>query len=44
MFAMLWQLPVVSPLLLWGSFVFPVYYVILSLVIGRSPRATGMRA
>jgi phosphatidylcholine synthase len=44
MFAMLWQLPAVSPLLLWGSFVFPVYYVILSLAIGRSPKAAGMRA
>jgi phosphatidylcholine synthase len=44
MFAMLWQLPVVSPLLLWGSFVFPVYYVVLSLAIGRSPKVAGMRA
>jgi phosphatidylcholine synthase len=36
---MIWQLPVVLPVLLWGSLVFPVYYVILSLVIGRaSPR------
>ena len=33
--AMLWQLPAVSPLLLWASAVFPLYYVILSLAIGR---------
>jgi phosphatidylcholine synthase len=32
---MLWELPVVSSLLLWGSLVFPVYYVVLSLVVGR---------
>ena len=32
---MLWQLPVVSPRLLWGSLLFPIYYVVLSLVIGR---------
>ena len=31
---MLWQLPVVSPVLLWGSLMFPVYYVVLSLVAG----------
>ena len=35
MLAMLWRLPVVSPLLLWASLVFPVYYLILSLAIGR---------
>jgi phosphatidylcholine synthase len=35
MLAMLWRLPAVSPWLLWASAVFPVYYVILSLVIGR---------
>jgi len=35
MLAMLWQLPVVSPWLLWASAVFPVYYLILSLAIGR---------
>ena len=29
-----WQLPAVSPLLLWGSLVFPAYYVILSLAVG----------
>ena len=34
--AMLWQLPVVSRVLLWMSFVFPLYYLILSLAIGRS--------
>jgi len=32
--AMLWQLPVVSPLLLWLSLVFPLYYLVLSLAIG----------
>jgi phosphatidylcholine synthase len=32
---MLWQLPVISPTLLWGSLLFPVYYVVLSLVVGR---------
>jgi phosphatidylcholine synthase len=31
---MIWQLPVVSQPLLWGSLVFPLYYVALSLVIG----------
>ena len=31
---MVWQLPAVSPALLWGSLVFPVYYVVLSLVVG----------
>ena len=31
---MLWQLPVVSPVLLWGSLIFPIYYVALSLVVG----------
>ena len=31
---MVWQLPVVSPVLLWASLLFPVYYVILSLVVG----------
>jgi phosphatidylcholine synthase len=31
---MLWQLPVVSPMLLWGSLIFPIYYVVLSLVVG----------
>jgi len=35
MLVMLWELPVVSPLLLWGSLLFPVYYVLLSLVVGR---------
>ena len=29
-----WQLPAVSPLLVWGSLVFPAYYVILSLAVG----------
>ena len=37
--AMLWQLPAVSPLLLWASAVFPLYYVILSLAIGRASPA-----
>jgi phosphatidylcholine synthase len=31
---MLWQLPVVTPALLWGSLVFPIYYVALSLAVG----------
>jgi phosphatidylcholine synthase len=35
MLAMLWQLPVVSGVLLWASFVFPLYYVTLSVAIGR---------
>jgi phosphatidylcholine synthase len=29
-----WQLPAVSPPLVWGSLVFPAYYVILSLAVG----------
>jgi phosphatidylcholine synthase len=29
-----WQLPVISPVLLWGSLVFPAYYVALSLAVG----------
>ena len=33
MLIMLWQLPVVTPALLWGSFVFPLYYVALSLLV-----------
>jgi hypothetical protein len=37
---MLWQLPAVSPLLLWGSLLFPAYYVVLSLVVGRRPVRT----
>jgi len=32
---MVWQLPAVSPILLWGSLLFPVYYVVLSLLVGR---------
>jgi len=36
---MLWELPVVSPLLLWGSLLFPIYYVVLSLIVGRKRRA-----
>jgi phosphatidylcholine synthase len=31
---MVWRLPVVSPVLLWGSLIFPIYYVVLSLVVG----------
>ena len=31
---MVWQLPVVSAALLWGSLLFPVYYVVLSLAVG----------
>ena len=32
---MVWQLPVVLPALLWGSLLFPAYYVVLSLIVGR---------
>jgi phosphatidylcholine synthase len=35
---MLRDLPVVSTWLLWGSFVFPVYYVVLSLALGLRTR------
>jgi len=35
MFAIMWQLPVISPLLVWASLVFPAYYLVLSLAIGR---------
>jgi phosphatidylcholine synthase len=35
MLVMLWQYPVVSPGLLLASFVFPVYYAGLSLMVGR---------
>ena len=35
MLAMLWQYPLVSRGLLLASFVFPVYYVVLSIVVGR---------
>ena len=37
---MLRDLPVVSSWLLWGSFIFPVYYVALSLAIGWRSRHT----
>jgi phosphatidylcholine synthase len=37
--AMLWQLPAVSSVLLWASSVFPLYYVTLSVAIGRSSPA-----
>ena len=30
---MIWRLPVISPPLLWGSLLFPAYYVALSLYI-----------
>jgi len=33
---MVWELPAVSPILLWGSLLFPAYYVVLSLLVGRS--------
>jgi phosphatidylcholine synthase len=36
----IWQLPAISPLLLWGSLIFPVYYLGLSLGIG----ALGLRS
>ena len=29
-----WQLPAISAPLLWGSLAFPIYYVVLSLVVG----------
>jgi phosphatidylcholine synthase len=32
---MVWQLPVVSSTLLWGSLLFPLYYVVVSLIVGR---------
>lgn len=38
MVAMLWQLPSVSPPLLWASFAFPAYYVALSLALHRRRR------
>jgi len=38
---MVWQLPAVSPMLLWGSLLFPVYYVVLSLLVGRRRIAAG---
>ena len=31
---MVWQLPAISAPLLWGSLSFPIYYVVLSLVVG----------
>ena len=31
---MVWQLPAISAPLLWGSLAFPVYYIVLSLVVG----------
>ena len=31
---MVWQLPAISAPLLWGSLAFPIYYVVLSLVVG----------
>ena len=31
---MVWQLPAISTALLWGSLVFPVYYVLLSFALG----------
>jgi phosphatidylcholine synthase len=31
---MVWQLPAISPRLLWGSLVFPAYYVAVSLAVG----------
>lgn len=34
MLLMLWQLPVVSPVLLWASMAFPIYYILLSLAVG----------
>jgi phosphatidylcholine synthase len=31
---MVWQLPAISAPLLWGSLSFPIYYIVLSLVVG----------
>jgi phosphatidylcholine synthase len=31
---MVWQLPAISAPLLWGSLAFPIYYIVLSLVVG----------
>ncbi len=33
MLVIIWQLPAVSPLVLWGSLIFPAYYVALSLAL-----------
>jgi phosphatidylcholine synthase len=33
MLVIIWQLPAVSPLVLWGSLIFPAYYLALSLVL-----------
>jgi phosphatidylcholine synthase len=38
MLAMLWQYPAVSPGLLLGSFVFPAYYLVLSITVGYGVR------
>ena len=38
---MVWELPAVSPILLWGSLLFPVYYVALSLLVGRRRISAG---
>ena len=35
MIAMLWLMPEVPPLLFWSSLIFPLYYVVLSLVLDR---------
>jgi phosphatidylcholine synthase len=35
----MWRLPAVSPPLLWGSLLFPAYYVVLSLIVGRKRMA-----
>lgn len=33
MLVMIWQLPAVSPLVFWGSLVFPAYYIVLSVAL-----------
>jgi phosphatidylcholine synthase len=37
--AMLWRMPAVPPIIFWLSLIFPVYYLVLSLVLDRRRRA-----
>ncbi|MDA1184247.1 MAG: CDP-diacylglycerol O-phosphatidyltransferase [Acidobacteria bacterium] len=41
MFAMLWQMPTISPPIFWASFVFPIYYVTLSVALHLKRRRDG---
>ena len=41
LFALLWQMPDVSPSLLWASMVFPAYYALLSIRLEVALRASG---